>query len=271
MWSNIVTVGPLLAGISALIALALTLSKSAILRRREQTLRELKTSFTQGTRHYTAISQLHRATVAALVARQEHGAWRFIWPWLVWLVTAAVTGQTGFYLGRYVEDENPFNLHTFAYEVLGGDILTLPLVLGSAALLALVFRSYEHSLLERARTARAFYNTGKVRHTKPLLMLDGYMRERRRDRYGLGFLRDMVPGLSVIAVGLAAGTNLYIRFASDLGADSAPLVNLSFSTTLSAIVLSVATLFIVASVRDHRKGIEQLPRPVYRNRLVSRS
>ncbi|AWK76043.1 hypothetical protein CBI38_31210 (plasmid) [Rhodococcus oxybenzonivorans] len=217
MWSNIVTAGPLLAGISAVGALAFTFSKSAILRRREQTLREIKSSFGQGTPQYTAISKLHRATVATLVARQEHGVWKFIWPWMAWLITAAITAQAGFNLGRYVEEGNPFDLDTFAYEVLGSDTPTLFFTLAYVPVLGMIFRTYEHYLLERARTASAFYNTGKVKNTKPISMLAAYMREPRHGRrYGLGFLRDILPGISVMAVGVVAGIMIYIRSASDL-------------------------------------------------------
>lgn len=257
MLRNIVTVGPLLAGVSALLALALTMTKSALLRRREETLRKVLESLEEGTRHHTTVSQLHRKNVAAIIAREAHGAWRFIWPWLVWLLTAALAGQSGFYLGKFIDSDRPFDVNTFAFEVFGGDAATLIMLLAYFPLLAIVFRTYEHSLFERARTTRGFYNAGVVTARPPTLY--GYMRERGKGFWW--FTASLAPGLGVFAVGLAAGTNIYLRTSAEVDVEPTTLTTTAFLVTLAAVFLLVATAFIAIEVRDHRRRIELLPWP----------
>ncbi|MBF6423004.1 hypothetical protein IU436_30865 [Nocardia farcinica] len=259
MLSTIVTVGPFLAGISALAALTLTLTKSAFLRRREESLRNIRDSLDDQTRHKIAVAQLHRKIVAALVARQAHGMWRFMWPWLVWLVTTAVLGQTGFYLGKYLETGRPFSFDTFAADVFGGDTASLFFVPAGLLILANVFVTYEHSLFERARTTRDFFNTGVV--AVRASTLDGYLRERRPMRRTVWFARAMTPGLCAVALGLAIGVQIYIHGASDAGLDSIPLMRLAFWTSVTAAFSGIATGLIAADVREYRMDIETVPRP----------
>lgn len=267
MLSNLVTFGPLLVGLTALVALVLSNTRSATLRRREETLREIKASLDSHERHATAIVRLHRATVAAIVARQTHGAWPFVWPWLTWIITAALFGQSGFYLGKYVESGQPFELNTFAYEVFGGDVPAFFIVIAGWLFISQAFRNYEHSLYQRARTARAFYNRGEISHCQRILGFHDFYQERRAGPSWRWFVRDLVPGTTALSVGLAAGVAVYVRVESQQTDGVTPLLITAFWTGVPALTSVVAASFVAIGVHERRSDIELLPRPRVSSRL----
>nr|WP_141216313.1 hypothetical protein [Rhodococcus sp. 06-621-2] len=261
--SNILTVGPLLAGSSALVALGLTITKGAVLRRQEGTLRDALEAFTAPSRHHSGLSQLHRATLAALVARQTHGPWPFILPWLAWLLTVAIFGQTGFLLGRFTERGSPFDIYTFTHEVFGGGLETLVLAPAAVPMLAIVFRAYERAVLRRARTARAFYNTGAIKYGRPAVGLDRYIyrRERRPDRPWWWTLIELSPGTAAMADGLLVGLILFRRFGSEQDVLSNTLMNVTLLAIVTAVFVTMGAAFAMFDLRERRLGIEKLPLP----------
>ncbi|WP_141214576.1 MULTISPECIES: hypothetical protein [unclassified Rhodococcus (in: high G+C Gram-positive bacteria)] len=267
MLSNFVTFGPLLVGLTALVALVLSNTRSATLRRREETLREIKASLDPRERHTTAIVRLHRATVAAVVARQTHGAWPFVWPWLMWIITAALFGQSGFYLGKYVESGQPFELNTFAYEVFGGDVPAFLVVIAGWLFISQAFRNYEHSLYQRARTARAFYNRGEISHCQRIFGFHDFYRERRPGPSWRWFVRDLVPGTAALSVGLAGGVAVYVRAESQQTDGVTPLLMTAFWTGVPALTSVIAASFVAIGVHERRSDIELLPRPRVSSRL----
>lgn len=178
MLQNVVTVGPLLAGTAAFLALILSLTRGTRLNHRERTLRESMGVLEANSIQRASVSELHLQTVAEIVARQASGKWRFWWPWAFLLFVAAAMAEIAFRTTKYVERGGAFGYVSFVSDVGGGDpgflILPVFILVGSPMVVA----AYRHSVFERAAIAHEFYIRGTVRSPASYIQMIGELDQR---------------------------------------------------------------------------------------------
>lgn len=163
MLQNVVTVGPLLAGTAAFLALILNLTRGTRLNHRERTLRESMAVLEANSTQRASVAGLHLQTVSEIVARQVCGKWRFWWPWLFMLFVAAGTADIAYSTVGYFKRGSEFDYLRYVSEVGGGDtiFLTFPFVVLFGSYFAV--GAYRHSIFDRAKIAHSFCERGFVR------------------------------------------------------------------------------------------------------------
>lgn len=174
-------------------------------------MREICSSLADDSAHHAAVSDLYRTIVARLVARQVCGRWRYLWPWLAWIATAVVAGQTGYNLARYVASKESIRSSEFLYEVFGftslGELFfTIPAIL----IFGEVFRTYESSLVARAQVAAQFYRDGIISPPGSHVIARAPA-SRSRVRVLANFLKNQVPGLFSLSAGFLIGVTIFRR------------------------------------------------------------
>jgi hypothetical protein len=108
------------------------------------------------------LDELHKATVAELVARQLTSPWRSILPWVAWAGLTAVWGQTGFYAARYVGGEVGFSWSGLATTVAIDPATALFTLVVMPYMSYELFASQVYTLSGRAETMRSFFDGESV-------------------------------------------------------------------------------------------------------------
>lgn len=162
-------VASILAAVVALFGLYLGVTRSARVRRREQLFRESLTAMPEHDRRRRLITELHRAAVAELVARQLTGSWRVVWPWLAWITLAATWGQTGYLAADYLGADAPWSLVEFLIATIGdAAIAPITVVFVTMVVIPRIFWSYRKTLLKRAELARRMFDGESIERPEGL-------------------------------------------------------------------------------------------------------
>ncbi|WP_138758368.1 hypothetical protein [Modestobacter altitudinis] len=224
----------ILAAVTALLGLYFGVTRAARLRRREQLFRESLTALNENDPRRRSVSELHRVTLADLIARQMTGSWRTAWPWLAWFIIAVLYGQLGYLGAAYLASDAPWSVFDFFLATTGDGFATPILMVGAIfAIFPQIYRSYVWTLSERARIAQRFYDGESVEPPAVLLELelaaemkglkshasreevtDKTSKERSSDGQGRGlwsyYGKSLIPGLFCISSGLFVGTQFWI-------------------------------------------------------------
>jgi hypothetical protein len=216
----------ILAAAAALLGLYFGVTRAARLRRREQLFRESLTALTEHDPRRPIVSELHRAALADLIARQMTGSWRTTWPWFAWLVITALYGQVGYAGAGYLARDVPWSLNDFLIATTGDGYATGILMLSAFfGLFPVIFRSYIWTLSERAKIAQRFYAGESIARPTVLVELEfaAEMKarmlkdagEKETDEGSSGFWRpyawSLVPGLFCASLGLLVGLQIWIE------------------------------------------------------------
>lgn len=176
MIDQIAPFGPFLAGIAALTALMVGLTKGTRLRRREELLRASLEVTATVTESYSTIKLYHRATMAQILARQIAGPWRFVTPWLFWITSILIFGNIGYATISSLQNNPSISALDLSYEVFGeggmsGLITTITYLLGLSYLTFYQFSAAE----DRAFIAKKYFEHGvlvSMRSLKESRILD---------------------------------------------------------------------------------------------------
>lgn len=224
---TLLTLGPLLAGTTALLALIVSLTRGARLGHRERVLRESMTVLEANSPHRRTVSELHLRTVAEIVARQSSGKWRFCWPWLVLLFVVANTALIGYETTRYFERGGTYDYGRMVAEIGGGDptVLVFPIFL--VTFLPTVVLAYRHSIFDRATIALDFYSRGILREPVGVLsaLEDPPEEPDRSEKRWRGIqatahqlkvdsaavVKSVAPGVTAASAGLVLGLGIGLR------------------------------------------------------------
>lgn len=158
---GLLLIGSLLASVTAFAAFVLGVTKTARLRRREQTLRESLAVFVADGPHRLMLTELHKATVAELVGRQMTSPWRLIWPWVAWAGLLATWAQFGFFAARYLAGDDV----SWSGFVAAVAVDPVAAMLGLAAMPFLAYQvlaSQAYTLTGRAEVVRSFFDGESV-------------------------------------------------------------------------------------------------------------
>ncbi|MGV9826319.1 hypothetical protein [Gordonia sp. NPDC003429] len=241
-------IGPFLAGSAALIALIVSATTTARLRRQEELLREAAESTESPQR--AALDDLHRWVLARILARQVCGWWRFTWPWLVWAGMVATSAQSSYVLAERLSRSQP----TPPSEVFGvftgddGPFAIMAVVIGPILFMP-VFTSLEWSLTQRASIVRRFYRTGTVYRPEPFREWGNFPRGSTRWGTVGRTLRALVPAFAALSVGLFLGSAVFRRLHPEVLPQGHPgLMNLNGWAIFAMVFAITAVMVIVSSV-----------------------
>lgn len=276
---GILVIGSLLASTAAFAAFVLGVTKTARLRRREQTLRESLSVFEAAGPHRRMLEELHKATVAELVARQLTSPWRSIFPWVAWAGLTATWAQTGFYAARYVGSEVGFSWSGFVTEVAIDPAAALFGVVAMPYIAYEIFASQVYTLSGRAETMRSFFDGESV--GRPETFSDAQVRAevaamktaraekskagesiaaepgvekpkltaKEAARNAASFLLGLVPGVFVTSLGLFIGMMVWVSSDEGEQAKTGALYPLSYVVMPLLFLSSMAMSFLVMEVR----------------------
>lgn len=247
MLEGLLKAGPFLAGIAALLALVVSTTATARLRRQEELLREAAEATEPP--HRAALDDLHRWVLARILARQVCGWWRFTWPWLAWGVVALSFGITGYSLTQRLAQPEPATPDELLLLATGGDPPTIVTFVFFPLFLVLVFVIYEWSLVERAMIAREFYETGTLRRPqrRSLRSLDDQQQSKQHWLAIVrAYMRAIVPGLAAIDLGFVVGLGFALRKYRGVVIADHPGLNILVTVTILVTALLFVTIGTMA-------------------------
>ncbi len=261
---RLLLVGSLLASLSAVAAFVLGVTRTARLRRREQTLRESMTMFEPGGDHRHLLADLHKATVAELVGRHLTSPWRAVWPWLAWLAVIVMSGQMGYYAADYLGGTEEFSWAGFA-TALAGEPTAAILSLGALPWLAsLIFLSQFYTLTGREQVVRSFYDGQSIgrpeTYTEAMsrLQLEAVMSpegaapkpsRRERRQAGAYLALSLAPGAFATFLGLMVGMMTWLTRADQDQLEPGALHPLGYVVVPGLLLSSMATMYVISEVR----------------------
>lgn len=265
---GLLLIGSLLASLTAFAAFLLGVTKTARLRRREQTLREAMAVFDTTGPHRAMLTNLHKAVVAELVGRQMTPVWRVLWPWIAWLAVLLFSAQAGYTTAQYLHGDAKVTWTGVATAVLGDPFVAPIAVFMVPSVLYWIFVSQVYTLIGRAEATRQFYDgeqAGRPETFAQASAKDEFAsrvtaqepRPRLTPReWGKGLVKTLralgatiAPGLFVVFMGLFMGLNVWRRRVSNFPGDLGDVQPLLLVTILGVSALGPLTLMVLSEVR----------------------
>jgi hypothetical protein len=235
-------IAALVGALTGLIVLISSLTRTARLRRREQLYREALGTLrgrdaVSTARARAVIEELHRATLAELVARQLTPARSLIWPWLLGLVIIGSFVSVGYSAAGYVQKGRWTGYQDFTLKVFGDSASPILMLAFLVGIVPFALQRFMYTLFDRATSARVFFDEGgpvqgphTVRDMERTDMLDrlgaatgidpvyeksaGLRADATPRNVGLavlGFLGIITPGFFLASFGALVGQNIWVR------------------------------------------------------------
>lgn len=265
--ADVAAVASILAGLAAAFAFGLGVTKTTRLRRRETLFREALGVFGPGDGSRDAVTELHRAALSEIIARQLTSPWRTIWPWMVWLATVALAAQFGYSTSVYQASDAKWDYYSFTVEVFGDSLTPFFMVAVVLGVLPQVFYSFLFTVVGRAEVARNFFDGFRIERPSGLKeramqaelqsrtarQPDAKSAEKARDNLWGSRLRNArastfefgtstVPGLFAISLGITIGLSYWLETQTGDGVDDRAEALNSLGAFPAIAIFSVSTL-----------------------------